>query len=140
VAGGERQWCVGRGGWQSEATGDAALLSPSCGMASSTMTRHLPGDGAVGTGTHEARRGEGIIGSAAASLDSAVGAAQLRPHVRKRLNGMARAGVGAWQPRGDGTLTSGPGAEREREVDRWDPRQRFFELKNYSRMKTAQNK
>jgi hypothetical protein len=91
------------------------VLSPSCGMASSTMARHLPGDDAVRTGAYEARRGEGIVGSAAASSDSAVRAARLGPHVRKRLNGTAHAGVGAWQPHGDGALTSGPGAERERE-------------------------
>jgi hypothetical protein len=38
------------------------------------------------------------------------------------------AGAGAWHPRGNGVLTGGPGAERER-LTSGTPWQRFFELK-----------
>jgi hypothetical protein len=84
---GERQWCVGQGGRQREATGGAALLSPSCGVASSTTAQHLPGDAQSGRAC--ARRGEGGVGNAIASSDSAVGVGRLGLRGRKRLNGTA---------------------------------------------------
>jgi hypothetical protein len=84
---GERQWHVGQGGRQREATGGAALLSPSCGVASSTTAQHLPGDAQSGRAC--VRRGEGGVGNAIASSDSAVRAGRLGLRGRKHLNGTA---------------------------------------------------
>jgi hypothetical protein len=44
----------------------------------------------------------------------------------------------AWQPRGDGVPTVGPA--RETAADRWAPHVSDFCIKNYPRMKIAQNK
>jgi hypothetical protein len=52
-----------------------------------------------------------------------------RDAVGRRLCGT---GAGAWQPRGDGMLTGGPGAERER-LTSGTPQQRIFMTKTSSR-------
>jgi hypothetical protein len=85
--------------------------------------------GAVGFGPSLSGRWQGGQG-----VGGAVGAAQVKVGTRTRRGHdntfMARRahGVGAWQPRGDGALMSGPGAERKR-LTGGTLRQRFFELK-----------
>jgi hypothetical protein len=64
------------------------------------------GDGAVGTGVREARRGDGAARAAERRCQN--GAAGR--HLYGIARGRTRCGAGAWQPRGDGVLTGGPGA------------------------------
>jgi hypothetical protein len=82
ATGGERQWRVGRGGRQR-------------GAALTKLRRGELNDGSALTRRRHGRdgraRGEGSVGSTAASSDSAVGAARLGPRGRKRLNGTTRA-------------------------------------------------